>query len=191
MGISDTTDSKKRGNTMNCPACGTEITLGTEVCEECHTSLNYLEDSQRSQLKRKILHDLILKLKPAPVITILEKESIASGIKLLQNKKSGCLVVVNTEGKISGIMTERDLLFKVAGTSVDLDHSPVAAIMTPHPECLSVNDTLAYALYKMGHGGYRHIPLVDLEKRPSGILSVRDIMQYILSVWNEDNTSGV
>lgn len=176
---------------MNCPACNAEITLGTELCEECHTSLVHLDDPHRSHLKRKILHDPIANLKPAPAMTIPEKESIAYGIKLLQNNKIGCLIVINPEGKVSGIMTERDLLFKVAGTNVDLDHSPVAAIMTPNPECLSTNDTLAYALYKMGHGGYRHIPLIDSEKRPSGTISVRDIMQYILSVWNEDNSQGV
>lgn len=177
---------------MQCPACGHEITIGLAVCDGCHTDLTYLDDPLSSSgLRRKILDDPISSLKPATAFVIPEKEVLAYCIRFLQNHKIGCLVVVNEEGKVSGIITERDLLFKVAGTNADIDLSPVEAVMTRTPECLSLTDSIDYALHKMGHGGYRHIPLVDHEGRPTGILSVKDIMKYIVSSWDLDISEAV
>jgi CBS domain-containing protein len=50
--------------------------------------------------------------------------------------------------------------------------------MTPKPETLTANKSLAFALHKMDVGGYRHMPLVQ-DGRPVGMISVRDIMRHI------------
>ena len=52
--------------------------------------------------------------------------------------------------------------------------------MTANPESLRMTDSIAYALNKMSVGGYRHIPLVDNASAPVGVISVKDIINYIV-----------
>jgi len=58
--------------------------------------------------------------------------------------------------------------------------------MTPDPEVLGLADPIAYALNKMSVGGFRHIPLVDATGRPVGIVSVKDIVDYIVDFFPND-----
>jgi CBS domain-containing protein len=90
----------------------------------------------------------------------------------------GALIVVDKEGMILGIFSERDLLTKVAGLHDRFAELPVGQFMTPNPETLSANDSLAFALHKMDIGGYRHLPIAD-DGRATGMLSVRDMLSYI------------
>lgn len=81
--------------------------------------------------------------------------------------------------RLVGILTERDILKKVIG-QLDLD-SPVGEIMTPNPETVGMDDGIAYALNKMHIGGYRHIPVLDRQDRPVGVVSMRDVVKFIVS----------
>ena len=70
-----------------------------------------------------------------------------------------------------------DLLPK--GTKLELDR-PVADFMTPSPETITKQDSIAYALHAMDLGGYRHIPVVaEDSKLPIGIISIRDILRFL------------
>ena len=54
---------------------------------------------------------------------------------------------------------------------------PVEPFMTPNPETVTAEDTLAFALHKMDIGGYRHLPVLT-DDRPSGVISVRDLLRH-------------
>jgi CBS domain-containing protein len=55
----------------------------------------------------------------------------------------------------------------------------VEEIMTRMPEYLFADDQVAFALNRMHVGGFRHVPLIDLRGKPTGIVSVRDILAFI------------
>ena len=55
--------------------------------------------------------------------------------------------------------------------------------MTRDPECLTPDDGIAYALNKMAVGGFRHIPLVDTQGSPQGIVAMRDIVEYLVDLF--------
>ena len=55
--------------------------------------------------------------------------------------------------------------------------------MTPDPEVLPVRSTVAYALNKMSLGGFRHLPVVDEEHRPVFVVSVRDIVGFLVEAF--------
>jgi CBS domain-containing protein len=90
-------------------------------------------------------------------------------------------VLVLDDGKLAGILTERDILRAVAR---GLGDSPrVADCMTAHPETIAPDDTTEHAAVLMLHGGFRHLPVVDGDDLV-GVLSIRDLVPPLL-----DNTA--
>lgn len=116
-------------------------------------------------------------MKPAISVTI--DSPIIEAIRLMQTKRLGC-VLVTSNGKLLGIFTERDVLKKILGVSFDLNTTPIAEVMTPNPQVLDEDDTLAYALNYMDLGGYRHIPIINRHKEPIGLVSIKDIVSYVV-----------
>jgi len=85
-----------------------------------------------------------------------------------------------------GIFTERDVLYKVAAQEVDLDQLLVGTLMPPQPESLHVDDDLVYALNQMSLGGYRYIPLLDDQGRPTRVVSERGIVDALAALFAQD-----
>lgn len=115
---------------------------------------------------------------PAP-LSVAESQTVQELIETLQGYHIGCALVVDADGKLKGIVSERDILMKWALTGTPADSTSITTIMTANPSVLDSNATVAAALYMMSKGGFRHLPIVDSENRPSGIISVKDIMDYI------------
>jgi CBS domain-containing protein len=90
----------------------------------------------------------------------------------------GALLIVDDNGKLVGILSERDLMTKAADEQAAFRTLQVRQFMTPNPETVKADDSLAFALHKMDIGGYRHLPVVS-EGRPQGIVSVRDMLHHI------------
>lgn len=97
---------------------------------------------------------------------------------MAENHIGAVLIIQN--GRISGIFAERDTLIKNIYRCDDLKR-PVSEFMTPNPDCLMPHDSIAFALNRMIQGGYRHIPLMDSAGAPVGLLSMRDVVAYIVS----------
>ena len=89
----------------------------------------------------------------------------------------GCVLVVE-EKSLVGIITERDLMQKVVGRNLDPDQVIVDEVMTKLPDSLRVDDPIAFALNIMHFDKCRHVPLVDENQVPVGIVSSRDIVTY-------------
>ena len=103
---------------------------------------------------------------------------VSEALETMADMNIGALLVVDG-GKIVGIFAERDALRKKLYRG-GLDR-PVRDYMTPEPECLTPDDSIAFALNRMAIGGYRHIPLVSPELEPVGILVMRDVVGYLVS----------
>jgi CBS domain-containing protein len=99
-------------------------------------------------------------------------------LERMAGKNIGAVIVVDG-GKVVGIFSERDALRK--GLWKEGTDRPIREFMTPDPDCLTPQDTIAMAMNRMGVGGYRHVPLVDAERRPVGMLVMRDVVRYIVS----------
>jgi len=67
--------------------------------------------------------------------------------------KWGAVLVVDAAGLLVGIFSERDLLNKVAGLQTPLNQLAVDQFMTPRPDTVTADDTLAFALHKLDMGG--------------------------------------
>ncbi|MDH7515321.1 MAG: CBS domain-containing protein [Bacteroidota bacterium] len=114
-----------------------------------------------------------------PAITCSIDTPINQAIFLMQTKRIGC-VLVTSRNVLYGIFTERDVLKKIIGSSFDLRTTPLSEVMTVNPHALYEDDTIAYAMNFMDLGGYRHIPIVNRDFIPVGVVSVKDIVSYFV-----------
>jgi len=104
--------------------------------------------------------------------------TIGEAARIMKEHRVGC-VLVEDGGKLIGIFTERDILTKLVGTGYDPAKVAVDGVMTRNPETLTPEDPIAFALQQMSVGGFRHVPLVDSDGHPVGVLSVKDIVDYL------------
>ena len=90
----------------------------------------------------------------------------------MQRERRDCVLVVDL-GRLVGVFTAWDVLTKVAARGIDIDRLRIGTLMTPNPDCLRMDDELAYALNQMSVWDYQHIPLIDDHGRPPGIVTMR------------------
>ena len=117
----------------------------------------------------------------APIALPIEA-SVRRAIETMNEQRVGCILVVE-QGVLVGVFTERDVLIRVAGGGVDVDATLLGDLMTPDPECLTLDDSIAYAMNKMSVGGFRHVPLIDEDGRPTGAVSMRHVVEYIVDLF--------
>jgi len=132
---------------------------------------------------RAILETRIEEIRfPSPV-TLPADATVAKAIDVMRRKKVGAVIVVEKGKKkrIAGIFTERDLLARVLDRR-GYGRLQLAKVMTRDPETLRPKDSLAYALNKMSAGRFRHVPLVDDANKPVGMLSIRDVIDFVVEV---------
>ncbi len=111
-----------------------------------------------------------------PVETLDISATVGDAVELMRARKFGA-VIITKDGVLAGIFTERDLLLK----HVEPDPArPLREVMTPDPEWLMLDDPIVYVMNKMHVGGFRHVPIVDSEMVPLHVVSVRDVLRFVL-----------
>ena len=118
----------------------------------------------------------ILRHKGTVVITTTPETSLYDALGTLVNYRVGALVVMNSEDKTVGIITERDVLRVCATHSSDLDHNTVAAHMTTQLIIGVPEDEVGYVMGIMTNNRIRHLPIMEGE-RLKGIVSIGDLVK--------------
>jgi CBS domain-containing protein len=164
---------------MICPACSHDNLPGREYCSNCLHDLTQLDrPTSRDRVERSLMEDPVSVLQPRKAVTMQPDATMGEAIQTMLSSDIGALLVVDDHGKLVGILSERDLLTKVAGQVADYASRRVGEFMTPDPETIRPTDTLAFALHKMDSGGYRHLPVLK-DGQPLGMVSVRDMLRHI------------
>lgn len=167
---------------MLCPRCGFDNLPGENECRRCLCDLTALDrPAPQDRAEQSLMADTVGRLNPHPPISIKLDATVAQAVQVLLKEDVGALLVVDESGLLVGIFTERDLLRKVAGLDNPFSELPVDRFMTPKPQTVKADDTLAFALRQMDVGGYRHLPVVR-DGKPIGVLSVRDIIRHLTKI---------
>jgi len=165
---------------VRCPCCGFENLAGADSCENCQASLSQEDVPQPcGAVERSLMEEPVACLQPLRPLTVELHTSLDEAISFMLNHGIGCVLVTDAAGKLAGILTERDLLQKVAGKGRDLARLQVADCMTAAPESSKPGHPLGHALQRMIVSDIRYLPLVDDNNTPVGIVSSRDIIAYM------------
>jgi len=118
------------------------------------------------------------------LLTVDAAAPLRGAAEQMHERNVGAALVLTNE-RLSGILTERDILRAVAAGTVE--GTSVAAWMTRDPETVDSSESTGRAAAIMIHGGFRHLPVVD-EGKPIGIVSIRDLMRVVV---DDESPRGV
>ena len=111
-----------------------------------------------------------------PLATTVDA-TIGDALKLLRAQRTGAVLICDG-AKLVGILTERDAL-KLMASGADFSQ-PARTVMSSPPATIPANATVGESIRKMSEGGYRHLPMVDDEGRPTGVVAVYGIVHYLV-----------
>jgi CBS domain-containing protein len=119
----------------------------------------------------------ILYGKGRDIVAIAEGASIADAARLLTDRRIGALVVTDGDGRLTGIISERDLVRAIARAGAGALTQSVADHMTPEPETCVETDTVESLMETMTRGRFRHVPVLDDGLRLCGMVSIGDVVK--------------
>ncbi len=113
------------------------------------------------------------------IYSVPSDASVYTAIALMAEKRVGALLVIDN-GRLSGIISERDYARKIILQGRSSKDTPVRAIMTPSPITIQGETTVDEAMRLMTENRIRHLPVVDYEGRVQGVLSIGDVVNWIV-----------
>ena len=131
---------------------------------------------------------LAIKLSERELITVNENDQQLEAIKKLAKYSIGAIPVINSNNKLTGIISERDIVKELAKKE-DLDYSTlfVHQLMTKKVICCE-SDVLSDKLMElMTKNKVRHIPIVDNNNHPIGIVSIGDVVNRLIEKIEYEN----
>jgi uncharacterized protein YbcI/CBS domain-containing protein len=167
---------------MICPACGSENLPGQDECAHCLASLQQEDVPQPDTPARwRVMVDPVSSLAPSLVEmqTVPAGTSLAEAVRRMQERNIGYLLVVHPDGTVAGILTEHDLLSRVAAQVEDLSAHTVDAFMRRDPAMVEPSEPINHALFHMATDDFLYVPIVDEANRPQDVLSFRRIVHLI------------
>ena len=111
--------------------------------------------------------------------------TVSHAAQMMQKANLGALMVVDGDGKLTGIFTERDALFRVLAPGRDPTKTKLSQVMTKNPRTVAPEKPFGYALHMMYEAGFRHVPVVE-KGRPVGMVTARDALGPELKEFESD-----
>ena len=139
---------------------------------------NYSAPAFADEMERALCEDTVQQIQTTPFTSVPEDTSIQSAIRTMVDLDIACLMITK-DSRLVGILTERDVLEKVADDYAQHRQEPVGTFMTPSPVVCHDTDSPAQALNHMSVGGFRHIPVLDVDEKIVGILGPRRVTRYL------------
>ena len=111
----------------------------------------------------------------APPIVVNEETTIDEAASVMWEKRIGSVIVVDKEGKMAGIITASDIIFAVTKSLVGRQ-VPVSGIMSKTSIMAIPNESVLTAVERMMKENVRHLPVIEKDGTPVGIISTKDAM---------------
>jgi predicted transcriptional regulator len=153
---------------------------GADECESCHAPLAELsERSPQSSVEAGLMVDRVDALPVRTHASVSPETTVGEVLNLMVETRVGCVTIVDKQGRLAGLFSERDALVRLGATATACRDEAIMKYMTPNPMTIARDAKIALALQQMDVGGYRHLPALDEEGRPVMLISIRDILDYL------------
>ncbi|XP_021286284.1 CBS domain-containing protein CBSCBSPB5-like isoform X2 [Herrania umbratica] len=171
----------EKGKAIAAAVEGVEKNWGTSFAGQ-NTFIEALRERMFRPSLSTIISDNSKIVKVSPTDSVL-----ATAKKMLESRLSSAVVTV--ENKPRGILTSKDILMRVISQNLPPETTLVEKVMTPNPECATVDTPIVDALHTMHDGKFLHLPVVD---RDGEIVAVVDVIHIThAAVATVGSTSGI
>ncbi len=130
----------------------------------------------------------ILDLKGRDVTTIAPDKTLGDAASLLSQHKIGALVVTGAEHRVTGILSERDIVRAVSAGGAAALEEKIATRMTREVVTCGPHDTMAELMGRMTAGRFRHVPVVE-NGQLVGIISIGDVVKHRLAEMERESSA--
>lgn len=114
------------------------------------------------------------------VETVTADDTVVVATRRMKTERVGTLVVLDTEGRPQGILTDRDIALRVVGETRDPEKTRVADVMTAPVDAINEDTTIDWALHRMADRGVRRLVVVDDDGVMAGLLSMDDVLALLI-----------
>lgn len=127
---------------------------------------------------------MVLREKGHDIFSLPPGATVYSAIELMADKRVGALLVIDGD-KLAGIISERDYARKIILQGKSSSDTFVREIMTPAPITVRCETTVDEAMRMMVDNRIRHLPVINSEGRVAGVLSIGDLVKWIVTSQDE------
>lgn len=139
---------------------------------------NYDPKEFDDPLEQALVEEELKTIRHEPFTTISPTAPVHEAVGKLAGMHVACLLVTENE-KLVGVLSDRDVLSKVALEFDEVKDRPVHEVMTTDPIFVYETDSAVKALSVMAICGYRHVPVVDLNDNVVGIISPQRVVEFL------------
>ncbi len=123
---------------------------------------------------------LLLK-KGGEIVSITPDDTVYNAVKIMDERSIGSLLVMNAEGELAGIFTERDCFRKVVLEARPSKTVNVGEVMTAKVIYVSPDNTVDECMSIMTEKRIRHLPVIDDKGKIIGVISSGDLVKHVAS----------
>lgn len=120
---------------------------------------------------------LLLQKKSGSLVTISPDAPLTQAVDSLAEHRIGAIVAVGADGRLEGILSERDVVRILAEKGTEVLSSPVSSVMTRAVVTCAPDDAIPVIMERMTRGRFRHVPVVE-NGRLTGIISIGDVVKH-------------
>jgi len=152
----------------------------------------YFDDHSRLERRSfdaQLLNEPVTVLSTSSPLIFSEQTSTTEAMRSMKADHRGCVLVTRdgTAGSVlTGIFTERDILLRIIDCGRNPAETPLAEVMSRDPEALQCDAPVAWVLNLMSVGGFRHVPIVNVNEAPAAVISVRDVVTYLVEAFPKE-----
>ena len=139
---------------------------------------NYDPKTYKDPLEQALADETVEAIRSQPFLSAKPDLPVHEALELLDKHHIACMLI-EEDGKLTGVFSDRDALDKVALEYDRVKDLPVSEVMTTNPIYIYEMDSSAAALSVMAVSGYRHVPVLDLDEKIVGIISPQRVTEFL------------
>ncbi|KAL7139606.1 hypothetical protein ABFS83_09G064100 [Erythranthe nasuta] len=171
----------EKGKAIAAAVEGVEKHWGTTV-----SGPNTFIETLRERMFRPSLSTIISE--NSKIVTVDPSDTVLVAAKKMLEIRASC-AIVTVENKPRGILTSKDMLMRVIAQDLPPESTLVEKVMTPNPECATVDTPIVDALHTMHDGKFLHLPVIDKDGMAVAVIDVLNITQAAIATVG--STAGV
>ncbi len=146
---------------------------------------DYSPRTYEDKMERSLCEGNVSELQTTPFITVDVNKTVAQTLQMMAERNIAYLMITDAD-RLVGIFSERDVLYKVAEQYEQIKDCPISQVMTPDPVSVYETDSSAKALNLMAIGGFRHLPVLNLDDKIVGVVGPRRVTAYLCTQFSTE-----